>query len=534
MSEKKTFNIAVLALSVSMLSACGSDSNDPAPTPEPTNNVPVAQADSASVMVGKTITIDVLANDTDADGDSLMVTSAQADVGSLVVENNKLLYTAGDNPGSVTISYSIDDGKQGSASSTVAVQVMSDQVAYVGTQACLTCHSDKSTFLETGHNFKLNKIVDGRRPTFPFTDVTGAIDFITGTDNTLGAPTSYDEVSYTVGGYHWKMRWLDADGYIVTGTGVQLNLEANDGILAPSSMGGYHAGDVDFKYKCGNCHTTGWKRNTTEDGDNRNLDGHQDGLIGIDGTFAMAGIQCESCHGAGSLHVQNAGDIDYITKNANARTTDDFLAEDMAYGRAVTCGECHTRDGEKDYPSYVSPYNQAYPDGSKVGGRIIVKGGLAQHHETVDELLGVNPTTGEELGKHMKAGLKCTTCHDAHMSTVNKDKPGHEAALTKTCSDCHSNMEFNGDLGAMVHQATDCTSCHMPEMAKSAITHTTNGVTFGDVKSHILTIDLAATEQIATVDGKTYMNPWVTAAYACGECHADYSERAAAIGSIHK
>ena len=550
MCVNKHFKKAILASLITMLAACGSD-NDTTPDPvepvvppvTPVNTAPVAVIDVAQVIAGESVTIDVLANDSDADGDTLQVTSASVDVGSVTVTNNQVVYVAGEDAGSVTINYAISDGNKGTAESSVAVTVKSSMNAYIGTQACIGCHRDKDTYLETGHNFKLNKIVNGEKPTFPFTDVTGAIDFITGADNTLGAPTSYDEASYTVGGYHWKMRWLDADGYIVTGSGVQLNLEANDGIIAAESMGGYHAGEVDKKYNCGNCHTTGWKRNTTEEGDTRNLDGHQDGLVGIDGTFSQPGVQCESCHGAGGLHAQTGGDAKYIVKTAVARTTEDFLAEDMAYGKPVTCAECHTRDGEKDYPSFVSPYNQAYPNGNKVGGRIIANGsGLSKHHQTADEILGVNPDTGEETRNvaFMSTKMNCSTCHEAHVSTVNTDKPGHEAALIKECSDCHASKEFAQNTHASApHAATECTTCHMPEMAKSATSHTSPaGVTFGDVKSHLFTMDISAGAKQFTdtdADGKdNFQMPWVTAEFSCGQCHADYDDRAAKLSKIHK
>ncbi|MCL1048686.1 Ig-like domain-containing protein [Shewanella abyssi] len=530
----------LLASMITMLVACGSDNDDTTPPVE--NTPPVAVADAINVLASAVVTIDVLANDTDSDGDTLSIVSVDSD--SAVINDGKIDFTAGSDAGEVKFNYTITDGTdEASAEVTVTVEALPEPevLAYVGSASCAGCHSGKhESFVKTGHNFKLTKIEDGGIPEFPFTDVTGAIDFITGADNTLGAPTSYDEASYVVGGYHWKMRWLDADGYIVTGSGVQYNLEANDGVLGAESMGGYHAGDVDKKYNCGNCHTTGWKRNTTEDGDDRNKDGHQDGLIGMDGTFAQAGVQCESCHGAGSFHAK-APSKDNIVKVATARTTEDFLADDMAYGKAVTCAECHTRDGEKDYPSFVTPYNTAFPEGSKVGGRIVANGsGLSKHHQTADEILGVNPTTGEETRSDafMSTKMNCSTCHDAHMSTVNSDKPGHEAALVKECSDCHTKEFAENGWAAAPHAATECTTCHMPEMAKSASSRTSKGgVTFGDVKSHLFTMDISADAEqfITNDDGKdTFQNPWVTAKFSCGECHDDYDARALALPKIHK
>ncbi|MGS0689966.1 Ig-like domain-containing protein [Shewanella sp. 30m-9] len=547
----------LLASMITMLVACGSDNDNEVNLPVE-NTAPVAVADFANVLAEDVVTIDVLANDTDADGDTLSIVSVDSD--SAVVKDGKVDFTAGSETGEVKFNYTITDGTdEASAVVTVTVEAQPEPepLTYVGSAACAGCHSGKyETFSKTGHNFKIQKIANGEQPAFPYTpeeSITGAIDLlqIAGpdadgtTNNALGAPTSYDDVTYVVGGYHWKMRWLDADGYIVTGTNVQYNIRNAEGELNipdnhlndPDVMGNYKTGDMNYQYKCGNCHTTGWKR-TTEGDDVRNLE-RQDDLPGMGGTFAEQGIQCESCHGAGSEHIA-APSKDNITKIAMARTTEDFLAEDMAFGKAVTCAECHTRDGEKDYPTFVSAYNVAFPDGSKVGGRIISSSGLSKHHQTGDEMLGVVPEdhgtykAGEEIGP--KSGMACTTCHDSHKSTVNQDSAdGLHTGAVKECTACHDKEFAENTWAAGPHKAAECTDCHMPKLAKSAVTHLgEDGTTvFGDVKSHLFTIDLDPAAKQFTEDGKFQM-PWSTAQYSCGECHADYTQRAEALPKIHK
>lgn len=542
----------LLASMITMLVACGSDNDNDVTPPPAENTPPVAVNDAANVMATKTVTIDVLANDTDADGDALSIVSVDSE--DAVIKDGKVDFTAGTEAGEVKFNYTITDGiDEASAVVTITVeaQPVPEPLTYVGSASCQGCHNGKhESFVRTGHNFKIQKIANGEQPTFPYTPeatITGAIDLLQfagpegdgTTNNDLGAPTSYDDVSYVVGGYHWKMRWLDAEGYIVTGTNVQYNIRNSDGELNipenhlndPDVMGNYKTGDMNYQYKCGNCHTTGWKRTTTDEGDERNLD-RQDDLPGMGGTFAAGGVQCEACHGAGSEHIA-APSKENITKIAVARTTEDFLAEDMGYGKAVTCAECHTRDGEKDYPTYVSPYNVAFPEGSKVGGRIIAKGGLAQHHQTGDEILGVVPEdhgsykAGDEIGA--KKDMSCTTCHDSHKSTKNMDSTdGLHTGAVKQCSTCHD-KGFEAPVHSFV---AECTDCHMPKLAKSAVTKEKNGVVFGDVKSHLFTIDLSADAKQFSADGKFQM-PWSTAEYSCGSCHSDYEARAAAISKIH-
>ncbi|SFC57778.1 type I secretion C-terminal target domain (VC_A0849 subclass) [Pseudomonas citronellolis] len=89
------------------------------------NDAPVAKPDSASTQEDKPVTLNVLANDSDVDGDALSVTSASASNGSVTVNaDGTLTYTPKANfSGSDSITYTISDGHGGTASSTVAVSV---------------------------------------------------------------------------------------------------------------------------------------------------------------------------------------------------------------------------------------------------------------------------------------------------------------------------------------------------------------------------------------------------------------------------
>ncbi len=90
-----------------------------------TNDDPVANPDEATTAEDTPVTISVLANDSDLDGDPLTVTQATALHGTVTInDDGTLTYTpAADYNGPDTISYSIDDGHGGTAGSTVAVTV---------------------------------------------------------------------------------------------------------------------------------------------------------------------------------------------------------------------------------------------------------------------------------------------------------------------------------------------------------------------------------------------------------------------------
>ena len=95
------------------------------------NDAPVAEDDTASTLVDTAVTIDVLGNDTDVDEDLLTVTSATAPNGTVVVEaDGSLTYTPNAAfTGADVISYEISDGAGGTASASVAVDVLAPPVA---------------------------------------------------------------------------------------------------------------------------------------------------------------------------------------------------------------------------------------------------------------------------------------------------------------------------------------------------------------------------------------------------------------------
>ncbi|WP_341213156.1 Hint domain-containing protein [uncultured Limimaricola sp.] len=89
------------------------------------NHAPDAQDDTATTAQDMAVTIDVLDNDFDADGDPLRVTEARASRGEVVINSDgSLRYTpeAGFN-GDVTIEYTITDDRGGFDSATVALRV---------------------------------------------------------------------------------------------------------------------------------------------------------------------------------------------------------------------------------------------------------------------------------------------------------------------------------------------------------------------------------------------------------------------------
>ncbi|OQQ02588.1 hypothetical protein BK412_15080, partial [Vibrio campbellii] len=106
------------------------DSVEVSVTVNPINDAPVANDDSAVTDEDTPVTIDVLPNDTDIDGDTLTIVNASvpADQGTVEIVDGKLVFTPADNfNGEATISYTVSDGAlEDSAEVTVTVNPIND------------------------------------------------------------------------------------------------------------------------------------------------------------------------------------------------------------------------------------------------------------------------------------------------------------------------------------------------------------------------------------------------------------------------
>ena len=122
-----------LILTISLLvNGCSSDTGGGGTTDTTTesggNHPPVAVSDTVKIARNTATLIDVLANDTDDDGDPLTIKagslSAPDHNGTAVIENNKIRYTpATGYQGTETFSYQITDGNAVSYPATVTVRI---------------------------------------------------------------------------------------------------------------------------------------------------------------------------------------------------------------------------------------------------------------------------------------------------------------------------------------------------------------------------------------------------------------------------
>src|SRR5207249_10690744 len=131
-------------------------------TVTPLNDAPVAVNDTVSTSEDTPVTIAPLVNDFDVDGDALTLTSAGTVNGTVNIAGTNLVFTPSANfNGAASITYTISDGHDGTASATVAVTVTPANDAPVASSQDLSLSEDTAEAIAlTGSD------VDGNPLTF--------------------------------------------------------------------------------------------------------------------------------------------------------------------------------------------------------------------------------------------------------------------------------------------------------------------------------------------------------------------------------
>lgn len=341
-------------------------------------------------------------------------------------------------------------------SDSPAVGAQEDTVPeFVGSATCGDCHFVQAEQQELhGHSSILTR-VDGSAPEYPH-----------GMELELPEGYTWDDISFVIGGFGWKARYIDQSGYIITGdedSSTQYDLPLVDDrtgdVIAEARWVPYRAGQ-ERPYTCGGCHNTGYNHD-------RNTNMYD--MEGLAGQWSEEGVQCEECHGPGSLHVESP-----IRVNMQIdRTTE-------------SCGSCHSRGDASD---------------------IDARDGYLENFTTYDELMHTP-----------HAALSCIDCHDAHQSSVYADEDVNpNQGMKVDCADCHFNQ---GSTEEHDEAEVTCVDCHMPPIVASG--NRLDDLKWADMNSHLFQINTDPDAVQFTEDGESSM-PYLTLEYTCARCHSGVS-----------
>jgi hypothetical protein len=334
-------------------------------------------------------------------------------------------------------------------SEKMPVQMPDPNATYVGAETCKMCHPQEyDDWATTGHAYKL---------------MTPDEALKLRADMPLPGGYAWDDVLYVIGGWGWKSLYIGRDGYIITKKKDGSPLVENQYNWQDGSWSAYHSGE-EKKYDCTKCHNTG----STYDRDHLNLSG-------IEGDWVFRGIQCEACHGPGSMHIELSGGRGVAI---NVNKTVEFCR--MCHVRGNNASVIHAADGFiLDYQQYA------------------------------------------ELENGGKPFLVCTSCHFPHKPVHNgatnpEGKPGIERECEFRCHQEES-WEFKGSTMQKAKEDFFCTDCHMPKVTKAAIQVSDIEA---DVSTHIFRIITDVDAEMFSEDGTQALG-FLTVEYVCLRCHTD-------------
>jgi predicted CXXCH cytochrome family protein len=323
---------------------------------------------------------------------------------------------------------------------------------FVGSQACARCHPAEQAAWSASHHRHAMEPADPNSVRGDFDDVTfryfgretrfsrhGSTFQVT-TENQDGKAETF-KVAYTLG-YAPLQQYLVAldDGRIQA---LPFAWDAR-----PRAQGGqrwfhlYPDTDVtpadplfwmrprqNWNHMCGDCHTTSFSKRFS------------DATGRFDSRWSELGNGCESCHGAGSAHVEAAQHqvpAPHLVSGLHTQTE-----------QLDRCGVCHARRVRlREDPSHERMHETWRPE-------LLQEGLYFVDGQIKDEVFEI----GSFLQSKMAArGITCSHCHDPHTARLR-------AEGNALCTQCHDRQTFDSPQHHFHAAGTDgarCVSCHMP------------------------------------------------------------------------
>lgn len=386
---------------------------------------------------------------------------------------------------------------------------------YVGSEACASCHAPQADDWRTSQHAAAmatpsDATVSGRFDGTSFTHdgITSTFfrregRFFVRTDGADGQPADF-EVAYTFG-------VAPLQQYLIAQPGGRLQALSVAWDTRPAAEGGqrwFHlygedvpkAGDPlhwtgrlqNWNFMCADCHSTNVRK------------GYDQASRAFDTTWSEISVGCESCHGPGGAHVEQAragspqdgyGLTARLSERKGVTWTFDRAAgvPVRSHARATdveveTCARCHSRREQlSDAWRPGDPFENAFRPS------LIVSPLYHPDGQQRDEVY----TYGSFLQSRMYArGVTCSDCHNPHSGTLRLEG-------NATCTQCHQDARYDSRAHHL-HDAgsagASCVACHMP---------TTTYMKVDPRHDH----------------GFTVPRPDLTIAYrtpnACTQCHAD-------------
>ena len=345
-----------------------------------------------------------------------------------------------------------------------------DTVQYVGMETCRLCHVDQhSTFIHTGMGLSFDKathaksagIYDEHAVVFdtmnnlwykPFwhNDSLKIMEFRLAKGDTIHK--RIESVAYIIGsGQHTNSHLININGYIYQAP-ITFYTQKKQWDMAPGMESGFSSRfSRIIESECMNCHN-----------------GIPEMIAGSLNKYKVipSGIDCERCHGPGSLHVARVSnnilvdtskEIDYSIVNPRKLSVE--LQNEL-------CNRCHLQGVNvlNDGSSFFD-----FKPGDKISDHWNIF--LPVFDGANDKFLMASQA--DRLNQSQcfiqSQKISCITCHNPHISVKNTPTVQYNTA----CKSCHSpkvNYCTETEVARM-DRNDDCSGCHIPKSGAIDIPH---------------------------------------------------------------
>ena len=229
------------------------------------------------------------------------------------------------------------------------------------------------------------------------------------------------------------------------------------------------AGDVlhwtgaaqNWNYMCAECHST----NLLKKYDLKTDTFHT--------TFSQIDVNCQTCHGPGSIHVKLADSWGIFWDRRYGYGLPSLKDENSRI-EIETCAPCHSHR-RVVYPDHRAGKNFSERNAEKFLDYYMpsLLDGILYYAD--GQILEEDYVYGSFIQSKMyQQGIRCTDCHDPHSTRVkfaDPDAPRGEITNNRVCTECHMNTHPAGKYDTPAHHhhpdsskpGTLCVDCHMPE-----------------------------------------------------------------------
>jgi hypothetical protein len=348
---------------------------------------------------------------------------------------------------------------------------LNDSVQYAGMQTCRSCHAAiYDTYIQTGmgksfgiaNSTKSDAVFDKHAIVYdtlndfyyqPFfnNDSLYIKEFRLSGKDTVHQRTEH--ISYIIGsGNHTNSHLVNFNGFVYQAP-ITFYTQKQQWDMAPGFEHGFNSRfSRIIAHECMTCHN-----------------GLPEFVAGSENKYASIpnGIDCERCHGAGSLHVKEklAGNIIDTAKQpdytiVNPRRLSKKLQMSL-------CQRCHLQG--------VSVLNEGKQfDHFKPGMNLsdVFHVFLPEFESKQNNFLMASQAERLRLSKcYLNSEMTCITCHNPHVSVKNTPKESFNAK----CQSCHgeNSKSINNKCSLPLEKRKDnnCFGCHMPQSASIDIPH---------------------------------------------------------------